>query len=405
MPSHSKPLLTISTAVENVQEGKQDDSTLLPANINNSLLQQWEGEKVILLKVCCKKQKEVERLIHQLCLQQLADKDKPNYITGEDKDNVVVGDMHVDTEYWVALTWMICFWANELIDSEYFDKMEDPWVDIPNLWTISRLLNLLSTYNIIQMGSLLWEEQYSQTPLDSSLTKVYCHAQIHTGDLLKWLDSQITVIAIAPEVSNIDPIFVTNASRPNSEEESEQEKADCSALPHTYDVTDNKHVHLTTNREWNSCDQNQCPNALANSISEPYHLIDIDGSILESDHFLPVLPPLPLSPLPVRPVTPSLSRTPRHSRPGSLIGRHSRPTSHILPVASPAPALLPVPRGPSVSPSIHVITTLNPVVVPQTLSPKPQPPTPPPIMNNEQLAHLLEGLNTITNALLMQTTR
>ncbi|KAF9258948.1 hypothetical protein L218DRAFT_1080196 [Marasmius fiardii PR-910] len=161
-----------------------------------------------------------------------------------------------------------------------------------------------------------------------------------------------------PYRSATSPTF--SASRPDSEEESEQERTDCSALPHAYDVTDNEHIHLTTNREWNSCDQNQCPNALANSISEPYHLIDIDGSVLKSNRFIPVLPPLPPSPLPVHPVTPSLSRTPRHSRPGSRIGRHSRPTSCISPEASPAP------RGPSISPFIPVTSS-------RTISPAPNP--------------------------------
>ncbi|KAF9257236.1 hypothetical protein L218DRAFT_1006402 [Marasmius fiardii PR-910] len=133
-----------------------------------------------------------------------------------------------------------------------------------------------------------------------------------------------------------------------NEEESEQEKTDCSTLPHAYDVTNNKHVHLTTDREWASCDQNQCPNALANSISEPHNLTDNDGSVLEFDRFIPVLPPLPPSPLPVHPVTPSLPRTPGHSRPGSHVGQYSRPISNpalcTSPTASPAPAPLPVPR-------------------------------------------------------------
>ncbi|KAF9259926.1 hypothetical protein L218DRAFT_1003293, partial [Marasmius fiardii PR-910] len=209
--------------------------------------------------------------------------------------------------------------------------------------------------------------------------------------------TSLHVLAMLAEQPLKERVLSKGASRPDSEEESEQKKINCSTLLHTYNVTDNKHVHLTTNGEWSSCDQNQCPNALANLISEPYNLTDIDGSVLKFDRFIPVLPPLPLSPTPVRPVTPSLSRTPGHSRPGSRIGRHSRPTSRILPAASPAPALLSTPRGPSVPPFI-------PVTTPRTPSPELQPPAPPIIMNNEQLAHLLEGLNTVTNALLMQTT-
>ncbi|KAF9248900.1 hypothetical protein L218DRAFT_1010741 [Marasmius fiardii PR-910] len=59
--------------------------------------------------------------------------------------------------------------------------------------------------------------------------------------------------------------------------------------------------------------------------------------------------------------------------------------------------LLPASCEPPISPSI-------PVVSPRTPSPESQLSTPLLIMNNEQLAHLLEGLAAVTNTLQTQAT-
>src|SRR5215510_12456236 len=104
-----------------------------------------------------------------------------------------------DIHHRVTLARIIYSWKDTLVGSDFCDKDVKFVADVPNLWMMSGLIDLLSTYNIIHLGSLLWEEQYRLKAVDRKLLALYEEAQIAADELLQWLKDTIDVVIILPD--------------------------------------------------------------------------------------------------------------------------------------------------------------------------------------------------------------
>ncbi|KAL0563669.1 hypothetical protein V5O48_018396, partial [Marasmius crinis-equi] len=107
-----------------------------------------------------------------------------------------------DISHRLTLARIMCFWADALIDSGFFDCSKPPLVeDLPDLWSISGVIDFLSLYNVIYLGSLLWPERYRKESLDEESLKAYeeglkayDRARARADALFDWVDARIRVV-------------------------------------------------------------------------------------------------------------------------------------------------------------------------------------------------------------------
>ncbi|KAK1218281.1 hypothetical protein PQX77_019046 [Marasmius sp. AFHP31] len=99
-----------------------------------------------------------------------------------------------ETHHRASLARILCVWADRLVGSDFFDEHSgDTGDDLPDLWTISGIIDVLSLYNVIELGSLLWEERYVGSALDQRLLNVYEEARRCGKRLLEWLHTMVMI--------------------------------------------------------------------------------------------------------------------------------------------------------------------------------------------------------------------
>jgi hypothetical protein len=99
-----------------------------------------------------------------------------------------------DTKHRVSLARIMLLWEDLLVDSKIFEGTEVRILaDAPNVWTISGILDFLSTYIILHLESLIWEERYRRVAPEPELVALYKAAQKAADRILAWLDGEIRV--------------------------------------------------------------------------------------------------------------------------------------------------------------------------------------------------------------------
>ncbi|KAL0064499.1 hypothetical protein AAF712_008557 [Marasmius tenuissimus] len=106
----------------------------------------------------------------------------------------------LDHHHRITLARIICVWRDLLVDGDYFEHEDEgrqaPAADLPDLCTMSGIINLLSLYNFVQLGSLLWTERYRGEKLDRQLGQAYATACAAGDEILGWLKDRITITIV-----------------------------------------------------------------------------------------------------------------------------------------------------------------------------------------------------------------
>ncbi|KAL0571279.1 hypothetical protein V5O48_010684 [Marasmius crinis-equi] len=93
---------------------------------------------------------------------------------------------------------MMCFWHDRLLSGQdYFSRPPGTFVvdDIPILSSMSGVMDFLSLYNLIQIGSLIWKERYVKKGegMDKTVLLMYELARERGEQILEWLDKNVVI--------------------------------------------------------------------------------------------------------------------------------------------------------------------------------------------------------------------
>ncbi|KAL0567028.1 hypothetical protein V5O48_014965 [Marasmius crinis-equi] len=102
-----------------------------------------------------------------------------------------------DKEIRATLSRIIIFWKKRMLDSDFnlFTSIDtDMEEDLPNVKTVSGFLEFLSLYNVIVLGSILWEEKHSKgNEMDQEVLELYKEAEDSAEVILKFLDDSMRI--------------------------------------------------------------------------------------------------------------------------------------------------------------------------------------------------------------------
>ncbi|KAL0570620.1 hypothetical protein V5O48_011337 [Marasmius crinis-equi] len=101
-----------------------------------------------------------------------------------------------DIAHRISLARTICFWHDRVTSMQgYFSRPAGTFVvdDIPTFRSMSGIMDFLCLYNLIQMGSLIWKERYSEGKVDETLVEMYELAKERGEAILAWLNAAIVI--------------------------------------------------------------------------------------------------------------------------------------------------------------------------------------------------------------------
>ncbi|KAK7024598.1 hypothetical protein VNI00_016159 [Paramarasmius palmivorus] len=89
------------------------------------------------------------------------------------------------------------FWASTILDQEDFylayGAANDQMSDLPNLQLFSGLLDFLYLLNLMELGRVLWREQYNHETVPKEDVKLYSHALARGEQVLDWFETHFVL--------------------------------------------------------------------------------------------------------------------------------------------------------------------------------------------------------------------